>query len=67
MVGPAEHGGTHARVPEAETPAPRSGEQEVAGGRTAGTPVAVLGTVVAVVAAAVIVVAGLVVLGFVLA
>jgi hypothetical protein len=67
MARPADHGGSHTHVPAAESPAPRSGEQEVAAGRTAGTPVATIGTVVAVVAAAFIVVAALVVLGYLLA
>ena len=67
MGRPAESAGRRARVPEAESPTSRSQEQEVASGRTAATPVAVLGTVVAVIAAAVVVVAALVVVGFVLA
>jgi hypothetical protein len=67
MGRPAESADRRERVPEAESPTPRSQEQEVASGRTPATPVAVLGTVTAVVAAAVIVVAALVVLGYVLA
>ena len=56
-----------ARVPEAESPTVRSAEQETAAGRTASTPVALLGTVIGIVAAAVVLVLALVVLGFVLA
>lgn len=67
MGRPAESAGRRERVPEAESPTPRSHEQEVASGRTAATPVAVVGTVAAVIAAAVIVVTALVVVGFVLA
>lgn len=59
--------GPHARVPEAESPTTRSDEQEVAAGRTASTPVAVIATVAAVIAVAVVLVAALVVLGFALA
>lgn len=67
MSRPADSAGTPARVPEAESPTPRTGEQEVASGRTASTPVALIGTVVAIVAAAVLGVAALVVLVYVLA
>ena len=54
-------------APEAESPEGRSGEQEVAAGRTASTPVAVLGGVVGVVALAVVVVLVLVVVAYALA
>jgi hypothetical protein len=54
-------------VPEAESPTARTDEQEVASGRTAATPVAVIATVVAVIAAAVAVVTVLVVIGFAVA
>lgn len=64
---PADSAGRPARVPEAESPTARTDEQEVASGRTAATPVAVIGTVGAIVAAAVLVVAAAVVLVYVLA
>jgi hypothetical protein len=60
-------GGTPRRVPEVESPEARTDEQEVASGRTAATPVAMIATVVAVIAAAVVIVGALVVLGFALA
>ena len=55
------------RVPEAESPGARTEEQEVAGGRTASTPFAVLGSVIFLVAIAVGIVLAIVVLAFVLA
>jgi hypothetical protein len=55
------------RVPDAESPTARSEEQEVASGRTASTPVAVLGSVIFLIACAVAVVLALVVLAFYLA
>jgi hypothetical protein len=55
------------RVPEAESPLARSEEQEVAGGRTASTPVAVLGSVVFLIACGVLVVLVLAGLAFYLA
>lgn len=55
------------RVPEAESPPSRTEEQEVASGRTASTPVAVLGSVVFLVACAVVLVLALVVLAIYLA
>jgi hypothetical protein len=54
-------------APEAESPEARSGAQEVAAGRTASTPVAVLGGVVGMVALAVVVVLVLVVVAYALA
>jgi hypothetical protein len=50
-----------------ESPASRTDAQEVAAGRTAATPVAVIGRVAGVIAAAAVVVAALVVLGYALA
>ena len=67
MTGPADSGGAHARVPEAESPTSRTDEQEIASGRTAATPVAALATVIAVVAVAVAIVAAIVGLAIVLA
>jgi hypothetical protein len=67
MSRPADSAGRLTRAPGAESPTARTEEQEVAAGRTAAVPVAVIGTVVAIVAAAVVVVLALVVLGFVLA
>jgi hypothetical protein len=67
MSRPADSVGRPHPVPEAQSPDARSPEQEVAAGRSAATPVAVIGTVVLVVAAAVAVVVALVILGFVLA
>jgi hypothetical protein len=55
------------RVPEAESPTSRTEEQEVASGRTASTPVAVLGSIVFLVACAVVLVLALVVLAIYLA
>ena len=55
------------RVPEAESPPSRTEEQEVASGRTASTPVAVLGSVFFLVACAVVLVVALVVLALYLA
>jgi hypothetical protein len=54
-------------VPEAESPTARSEEQEVAGGRTASTPFALLGSVVFLTACAVAVVLGVVALALYLA
>jgi len=67
MSRAADSAGRRARVPAAETPADRSQEQDLAAGRTAGTPVAVLATVIGIVAVAVLVVGALVVLGYALA
>ena len=58
--------GLHEPAPEAERPESRSGEQEVAAGRTAATPVAMLG-VVGVIALAVAVVLVIVVIAYALA
>jgi hypothetical protein len=55
------------RVPEAESPPSRTEEQEVASGRTASTPVAVLGSVVFLIACAVVLVLALVVLAIYIA
>jgi hypothetical protein len=55
------------RAPEAERPAARTEEQEVAGGRTASTPVGVLGSVIFVVAVAVLVVLAIAVVAYLLA
>jgi len=55
------------RVPEAESPVARTEEQEVASGRTASTPVALLGSVVFLIACAVAIVLILVVLAIYLA
>jgi len=52
------------RAPDAERLDARTEEREVASGRTAGTPVAMLGGVVIVVACAVVVVLALVVVAF---
>ena len=67
MTRATDRAGTERYAPEAESPSARTDEQEVASGRTASTPVAVLTGVVGVVAALVAVVAVLVVLGYVLA
>jgi hypothetical protein len=61
------HDSDSERVPEAESPPSRTEEQEVASGRTASTPVAVLGSVVFLVACAVVLVLALVVLAIYLA
>lgn len=66
QVGQDEAGLEHA-APEVERPETRSGGQEVASGRTAGTPVAVLGGVVGVIALAVAVVLVLVIVAYALA
>ena len=66
MSHPAD-GGEPAHAPEAESPNVRTEEQEVAAGRTAGTPVAMLGCLVVVIGCAVAVVLALVVLAFYLA
>jgi hypothetical protein len=55
------------RVPEAESPPSRTEEQEVASGRTASTPVAVLGSVFFLIGCAVVLVLALVVLAIYLA
>lgn len=67
MNRPAASAGERRRVPEAESPAARTDEQEVASGRTAATPVAVLSSVILVVAALVLVVLAIVVVAYVLA
>jgi hypothetical protein len=67
MSRPADSAGSPERVPEAESPTARTDEQEVASGRTASTPVAILGSVVFLVACCVAVVLALVVLAFFLA
>lgn len=67
MSRPAGSPDNPERVPEAESPASRSEEQEVASGRTASTPVAVLGSVAFLIACAVAVVLALVALAFYLA
>lgn len=59
--------GMETAPPQAESPEVRTGEQEVAAGRTASTPVAVLGGVVGVVALAVGVVLVLVAVAYALA
>ena len=59
--------GLESDAPEAESPEVRTGEQEVASGRTASTPVTVLGGVVGVIALAVGVVLILVAIGYALA
>ena len=61
------HAGLDEGAPEAESPDARSGEQEVAAGRTAATPVALLGGVVGAVALAVVIVLVLVVVAYALA
>jgi hypothetical protein len=61
------HAGLNEGAPEAESPGARSGAQEVASGRTASTPVAVLGGVVGVIALAVVVVLVLVVVAYAVA
>jgi hypothetical protein len=55
------------RVPEAESPPARTEEQEVAGGRTASTPFAVLGSVAFLVGCLVALALALAVLAFYLA
>jgi hypothetical protein len=67
MNRPADSAGRPTRVPEAESPAARSEEQEVAGGRTASTPFAVLGSVFFLIACAVAVVVALAALAIYLA
>jgi hypothetical protein len=68
MSRPADSAGDEPdRVPEAESPNVRTTEQEVAAGRTASTPVALLGSVVFLVGCAVAIVLGLVVLALYLA
>ena len=67
MSRPADSAGGPTRAPEAESPTVRSAEQEVAAGRTAATPAALLGSVITIVAVAVVVVLALVVLAFALA
>ena len=67
MTRATDQAGHRPHVPEVESPAARTEEQEVASGRTASTPVAVLGGVVGIVAAAVLVVLALIVLAYVLA
>jgi hypothetical protein len=67
MSRPADSAGERTRVPEAEQPAARTEEQEVAGGRTASTPFAALGSVFFLVAVVVAVVVGIAVLAIYLA
>ena len=50
MRGPAETAGTSHPAPEAVEPEARDAEQEIASGRTAGTPAGVLFAVVVAVA-----------------
>jgi hypothetical protein len=50
MSGPAETAGTSHPAPEAEEPEVRDTEQEIASGRTAGTPPGVLFAVVVAIA-----------------
>jgi len=64
---PTRDAGTESTAPEAESPDARTTEQEIASGRTAATPVSVLGGVVGVVALAVVVVLILVVVAYALA
>jgi hypothetical protein len=64
---PATSADERGRVPEAESPPARTDEQEVASGRTAGTPVAVLGTVIVVLAVLVLAVLAIVVVAYVIA
>ncbi len=59
--------GLESGAPDAESPEARTGEQEAASGRTAATPVAMLGGVVGVIALAVGVVLVLVAVGYALA
>lgn len=59
--------GLESDAPEAESPEVRTGEQEVASGRTASTPVTVLGGVIGVIALAVGVLLILVAVGYALA
>jgi len=63
----SRHERAESAAPEAESPEIRSTEQEVASGRTAATPVSVIGGVVGVVALAVAVVLVLVVVAYSLA
>ncbi|MGH3134510.1 MAG: hypothetical protein ACRDNY_12375 [Gaiellaceae bacterium] len=64
MSRPADTSGERTGVPEAESATARTDEQEVAAGRTASTPVAVLGSVAFLIACAVALVLGLVVLAY---
>jgi hypothetical protein len=67
MNRPAAGAGERGSVPEAQTPDARTDEQELASGRTAGTPVAVLSSVIVVVAALVLVALVIVVVAYALA
>ncbi len=67
MSGAPRHAGLDEGAPEAESPEARSGEQEVASGRTASTPVAMLGGVIGMIALAVVLVLVLVVVAYALA
>lgn len=67
MTGPSNGAGAETRVPEAESPTARTGEQEVAGGRTASTPVTALLGVILAVACLVAVALAIVILAYVVA
>ena len=67
MSRPADRAGRPEYVPEVESPTVRSAEQEVAAGRTAATPAALVGSVITIVAVAVVGVLALVVLAVALA
>ena len=67
MSRPANVAATEAGVPEAESPTARTGEQEVAGGRTASTPVTVLLGVILAVACLVALVLAFVIIAYVTA
>lgn len=67
MTGPANGAGAEKRVPDAESPTARTGEQEVAGGRTASTPVTVLLGVILAVACLVALVLAIVIIAYVAA
>lgn len=67
MTGPANGAGAETRVSEAESPTVRTDEQEVAGGRTASTPVTLLLGVVLVLACLVAIVLAIVILAYVMA
>jgi hypothetical protein len=67
MNRPADSAGSRERVPEAESPTARTDEQEVASGRTASTPFAVLGSVIFLIACLFAIVLVLVVVAFLLA
>ena len=67
MNRPADSAGSRERVPEAESQTARTDEQEVASGRTASTPFAVLGSVIFLIACLFAIVLVLVVVAFLLA